>query len=133
MDLISMHGEVIDNPLLNLMDLQMKLWADQSSLAEESSSKKRRMSPLVTETTPATEALEQFLRFASKDTTLSLPLPMAMPMDDDSSTSSSSDLDFESTSTSSTSSFSHMYKTKYNYRFASLNDVTRGMAEISHH
>ena len=119
-----MYDEVDHNPLLSLMDVHMKFWVDQSSLAEESSAKKQRMAPSVTETTPATEALEQFLRFATEET------PLSLPMDDDSSSSSDSDL---ASVSSSKSSVSRMYKSKCNYRLTSLNDVTRGMAEISHH
>jgi hypothetical protein len=124
MDLISMYGEVDHNPLLSLMDHHMKFWVDQSSLAEESSAKRQRMAPSVTDMTPATEALEQFLRFAIEET------PLRLPLDDDCSTSS--DVDLGSTSSSKSSS-SSLYKSKCNYRFTSVNDVTRGMAEISHH
>jgi hypothetical protein len=126
MDLISMYGEVDHNPLLSLMNHHMKFWVDQSSLAEESesSAKRQRMAPSVTDMTPATEALEQFLRFAIEET------PLPLPMDDDCSTSSDGDL---GSTSSSKSSFSSLYKSKCNYRFTSVNEVTRGMAEISHH
>ena len=133
MDLISMQGlgsmqSIDQNPLLRLMDNYMSAidtttTSISTSTADTSSAKKRRLAPLVNEDTPATQALEHFLLFAIHDT------PSLLPMDDDSSCSS-----IESDESTFSTSCSHsMYTSKSNYRLPSMHDVTRGMAEISHH
>jgi len=131
MDLISMQGlgsmqSIDQNPLLRLMDNYMSAIDTTSSTADTSSAKKRRLAPLVNEDTPATQALEHFLLFAIHDT------PSLLPMDDDSSCSSI-ESDQSSSTTFSTSCSHIMYTSKSNYRLPSMHDVTRGMAEISHH
>lgn len=140
MDLISMQApDDSNNPLLSLMGEHMKFWND-SVLAEESnsvsstSSKKRRLSPLVSTATseevvtPATAALEDFLRFASaEDTSLDL---------DDSSYASYSSLESSATDSPlcvrSLGSYSFLSKSSNNCNVpSSIIDVTRGMAQIS--
>lgn len=123
------------NPLLSLMGEHMKFWNESPALAEESiisSNKKRRLSPLASTAlaaveTPATAALESFLRFAVDD----CEVTSLDHFDDDSSYSS-----IESTATSSPlcvrnfSSFSSKSCHKMMMP-TGIMDVTRGMAQIS--
>ena len=80
MDLISVyvHSEVDQSPSLRLMDNnRIKCWDDHSSLAP--SAKKLCVRP-AEQDTPATQALEKFLRFAMDETAAPPLLPI---MDDD--------------------------------------------------
>lgn len=115
--------------LMSLMDMDItprsKFWDEQSSLAEEISSKKRRVVPTTTDENPATKALEQFLLYAADETQSSMALPLVydfVPTDSD-----------DSSSCSSKSSCSQVYKSKSNYAGRNMHDITRGMSAISHH
>ena len=113
--------------LKNLLDIKIQLW-DESGLAADKSSKKRRVAPAAADETPATKALEQFLRFAADESNLTMALPLHFDSDMDDASFGS----FKSVS-SCDSSCSLLYKSKKNFRFPNMHDVTRGMAEISHH
>jgi hypothetical protein len=129
-DLTAMHSKSNHLSLVDLMDMNAKFWDDKSSLAGEVSSKKRRIAPPTTDESPATKALEQFLLYASDEVQLS----MAMPLGYDFAAHDSDDSSYTS-SCSSKSSCSKTYKSKSNFSFQSMHmhDITRGMAEISHH
>jgi hypothetical protein len=115
-----LYDDIEHNPLMSLLEAPSKLWDDDKSVSsvDSSSSKKRRLEPLINEDTPATKALEQFLLYASEDSNFSLNIEF-----------------FETDDTLSTkSAYLPLYpKPKRNFRFGNIHDVTRGMAEISHH
>jgi hypothetical protein len=114
------YDDLEQNSLLSLLEVPSKIWDDDKSVdsVDSSSSKKRRLEPLINEDTPATKALEQFLLYASEESNFSLNIEF-----------------FETDDTlSSKSAYLPLYpKPKRNFRFGNIHDVTRGMAEISHH
>jgi hypothetical protein len=130
LDLLSMQDE---NPLLSLMGEHMKFWDDdQSLLADDSSvssNKKRRLAPLVAiEESPATNALEQFLRFAVEETTEAGSFPSMDSM------SSIDSCESYLLSKPCSLMMSKQSKPSYHLRHmspTSILDVTRGMAQIS--
>ena len=122
MDLMSMYSEVDQNPLkLRFMDNHKRVGGDQPSLADASSAKKRRIAPLVTDATPATQALDRLLHFVIVET--DAPLPIC---------DGSSSLN-ESESSAVPKSNSHMRKSKSNYCVPTMHNVTRGMALLAKH
>jgi hypothetical protein len=111
---------------MRLVDERLKGWEQDSVLAEiATTAKKPRLSPLVTlNDSPATEALEHFLRFAVEE------VPSIESLSTDNYTIEETSMFVES-SLKLSRPCSLLSKTKANYRMSDINEVTYGMSRIS--